>query len=352
MSPPLKRILCGTAFIGISSVVAVGGYVYAGWGLLDAIYMVVITIFGVGYGEVRPIDDPALIVFTIFVILSGCTAGVYVLGGVVQMVAEGEINRVLVERRRSRGIESMQDHVIICGFGRMGRMLAEKLAASQQAFVVVDNHETPLQEASELGYLVVQGDAAEEKTLRIAGIEKAATLATVLSDDAANVFITLTARDVREDLQIIARGESPATERKLIRSGASRVVLPASIGALKISHLITRPSAEQLLLTTEGQGRWNEELAEIGLEIAEVAINEGMVVVGRTVRDVESTEQGGFIVVAIKRADGQFIKNPTPDRRLEVGDRLLLLGHQEELPQLIGTATAEKPQMTYRGVRA
>ncbi len=352
MSTPFRKIIVGAAFIGVTCVIAVGGYVFAGWGWLEAVYMVVITVFGVGYGEVRPIEDPRLVVFTIFVILAGCSAGIYVVGGFVQMVAEGEINRVLAERRKSRGIESMNNHVVVCGFGRMGKILAGELASAQQQFLVVDANEEPIREAEELGYHVLQGDASEETVLLLAGIERARVMATVLSNDASNVFITLTARELNEQLHIIARGESPSTEKKLIRSGANEVVLPASIGAVKISHMITRPSAEELLMNNRGQVRWNEELREIGLEITEVPVKEGMALVNMTVRNVEDHGQGGFILVAIKRVDGTFTKNPNADEKLLAGDRLLILGHQEELPKLIKQATRQEPSLMYRGVRA
>ena len=351
MSPSLRKVLVGAAFIGLTCAVAVVGYVLAGWGWLEAVYMVVITVFGVGYGEVRPIEDPRLIVFTIFVILAGCSAGIYVVGGFVQMVAEGEIHRAIAERRKSKGIEEISSHVIVCGFGRMGKMLATELSQAQMPLVVLDNNEDRIREAEELGHQVLHGDASDDAILVQAGIHRAQTLATVLSNDAANVFITLSARDLNDQLHIIARGESPATERKLIRSGADRVVLPSSIGALKISNMILRPSTEELLLNSQGQVRWNEELGEIGLQITEVPIDDAMAADQTTVRDVERHGEGGFILVAIKRKDGTFIKNPNAAELLLAGDRLLVLGHQEELPQLVRKVTKQDTGMTYRGVR-
>src|SRR5262249_2783327 len=150
---------------------AVVGYMIAGWSLLDAIYMVIITVFGVGYGEAQPLRNPQLKVFTMGVIVAGCSSGIYVVGGFVQMLAEAEINRAPGTRRMSKGIEKLKGHALICGYGRVGQMLAHDLMAAEHPLVVIDSDEGRVQEAQAAGYLAVRGSASEEQTLLAAGID-------------------------------------------------------------------------------------------------------------------------------------------------------------------------------------
>ncbi|HEY4312005.1 MAG TPA: potassium channel protein [Pirellulales bacterium] len=347
----MRRIVVGATIFGLTCVGAVAGYMLAGWQLLDAIYMVVITVFGVGYGETKPLDNPALKIFTMGVIIAGCSSGIYVVGGFVQMLAEGEINRVLGTRRMSKGIEQLTNHTLICGYGRVGQMLASDLKAAKQDFVIIDNSESRIAEAQAAGYLTLLGSASDERTLEVAGIGRARMMAAVLSDDTANVFVTLTARDLNPTIQIIARAEDPSTEKKLMRSGANRVVLPTLIGATKIAHMIIRPSAEDLLQEAIGKTNLNEELKLIGLELTDIELKPGSPLIGQKVGNVEVSGQGGFVVVAVKKADGTVIRAPQPETPLALGDVFMILGHEESLPEI---ARRAKPRaaMTYRGQRA
>jgi voltage-gated potassium channel len=344
----VRRILVGVIFFGLTCLVAVAGYMIAGWSLLDAIYMVVITVFGVGYGEARTLDSEGLKVFTMGVIIAGCSSGIYAVGGFVQMLAEGEINRVLGTRRMSKGIEQLVNHALICGFGRVGQMLAHDLVAANHTFVVIDNNEGRIREAQAAGYLAVLGSASEEATLEVAGIARARVLATVLPDDSANVFITLTARELNPTIEIIARAESPSTEKKLRRSGATRVVMPALIGATKIAHMIVRPKAEDMLLEATGKMHLTEDLKQLGLEITELALQTHSPLIGQNVGNVE-IGGGGYVLVAIKRADGSLLTNPRSDTVLAVNDVLVILGHRGTVPQLARRASS-RSGTTYRGV--
>ncbi|TWT50379.1 Voltage-gated potassium channel Kch [Rubripirellula amarantea] len=227
----------GVTFFMGTCVVATTGYVIAGWSWIDAIYMVVITVFGVGFGEVRPVENPVLKLFTVGVIMAGCSSLIYVAGGLVQMLTEGEIETMLGIRQRSREIDTLQDHTIICGYGRVGQMLAAELGAHGSKLVVLDNNSERVEKAINDGYLAVEGNAVDDETLHDVGLFRARAIASVLPDDATNVFITLTARDLSDSIRIIARAENPATERKLIRGGASHVVMPAAIGAIRIAQL-------------------------------------------------------------------------------------------------------------------
>lgn len=345
MNSAWRRIIVGAMFFGGTVTVAVGGYMLAGWNLLDAIYMVVITVFGVGYGETRPLDTPTMKVFTMGVIIAGCSSGIYVVGGFVTMLAEGEIKKALGSRRMSKGIEQLSGHTIVCGFGRVGQMLTGDLATAKHAFVVVDNAESRVAEAQAADYLAVLGSASDEATLQAAGIDRAKKLATVLPDDTANVFITLTARELNPTIEIIARAENPATEKKLLRSGANRVVLPAQIGATKIGHMILRPSAEDMLADATENKHLNEELKQIGLELTEIELRANSPLAGQTVGSIDLG--GGFVLVGIKQAEKGFIRHPPADLVVNVGDAFIILGHNDAMPNL---ARRAKPrQVSFRG---
>ncbi len=340
-------MVVGGIFFALTCCVAITGYMIAGWAFLDAIYMVVITVFGVGYGETKPLDSAPLKVFTMGVIIAGCSSGIYVVGGFVQMLAEGEINRALGTRRMSKGIELLKNHALICGFGRVGQMLAADLAKAGHPLVVIDSCQSRIDEAIAVGHLAVLGSASDESSLLAAGIERARVLATVLPDDTANVFITLTARELNPALEIIARAESPSTEKKLRRSGANRVVLPALIGATKIAHLITAPTAEDMLSAESGLVQLNEDLKQLGLELSEVELTANSPLIGQTIGDVEGAGKSGFVVVGIKGSDGSNQTKPPADRRLSLGDKIVVVGHADAAIQL--SRKAKRNTVSFRG---
>lgn len=350
MQSSVRKVLIGTVIFVVSTAVAVIGYWMAGWSLLEAIYMVTITIYGVGYGEVRPIEEPALKVFTMGVIIAGCTSSIYVLGGFLQMIAEGELNRVLGARRMSKGIEKLTEHIIICGFGRVGRILADELTEAGQPFVVIDTQQERLRDAESSGIFVVVGDATDEKILESAGICRARVLASVLPDDAANVFITLTARELNPGIEIIARGQSPSTEKKLLRSGATRVVLPAAIGATRIARMITSPSAEELLAGISEHRALNEDLSQLGLEISEFRVSANSPVNSQRLGALSFGPDDQFVVIAIRTVDRNVIRNPPSDYVLRPDDTIIVMAHHDATLQLRQRFAAH--EMVYRGARS
>jgi voltage-gated potassium channel len=350
VSSPFQRIITGLIVFLLVCGVAVVGYLQAGWNLMDSLYMVVITIFGVGYGEVQPVQSPFLRGLTIATIVAGYAAVIYTVGGFIQMVVDGEINRALGARRMNREIQRINQHTIVCGFGRIGSMVAGHLAANGKRFVVIERQSDRVREAEGLGYLVLEGNAAEEAALAQAGIERAKVLAALLSEDAANLFITITARELNPRLEILARGEQPSTERKLLRSGANRVILPMAIGAARIAQLITRPSAESLLGESSGRQDLNGELARIGLELGELQVASASPLAGRAVGDIEVRGNLGFLVVALRRADGHMVMNPEPATQVYGGDTVIVLGHHQDIPQLARQYSLSQ-ELTYRGVK-
>lgn len=350
LSSPVRKIVTGLTLFLAVCVLAVSGYMAAGWDFEDAVYMAVITIFGVGYGEVEPINTAQLRALTILVIVAGYGAAIYTVGGFAQMLLDGELNRVIGARRMMKDIDRLSDHTIICGVGRMGSILARELHDAGRPFVVIDRDAHRVGDAQERGYLVLSGDATEEHVLERAGIQRATSLATVLSDDATNVFVTITARALNADVEIIARGENPRTESKLLGCGANRVVLPTAIGAAKVAHLIIRPSAENMVEQITKSAGMNDELEHIGLRFDELKVSTNSPIVGRTLGDIEVRSNHGFLIVGVRHQDGITRLNPPTDLQLNAGDVVIVLGHADDIPQLASRFSTEKSRITYRGV--
>lgn len=346
----LSRIRRGLAVLALIVGVAVSGYVAAGWDILDAVYMVVITVFGVGFGEVRPVDHPALKIFTIAVIVAGCSAGIWVIGAIVEFMAEGSINKALGKRRMTRQIGELSAHTIVCGYGRVGQMLCRELTEAGAPLVVVDANPARLAQAEGNGYPVVPGDAAEERVLRDANIAAARVLAVVLPDEAANVFVTLTARELNESIEIIARGELPETERKLVRAGANRVVLPTAAGASRIARMIINPSAESLLRDDTRMAYLDEQIRQIGLQFFEIEVTTDSALAGITIDDIDPHDLAAVVIVAVRTATGEVIRSPHGTTRLEAGQTMVLVGRRGALPTTLRKA-ATSSGITYRGNR-
>ena len=333
-SGPLFRIVTGlTITVAIVSL-AVCGYVLHGWSWQDGLYMVIITIFGVGYGETQPVDTPGLRWLTILLIISGYIAAIYTVGGFVQLLIDGEFRRILGIRRMHKEIDALQGHVIICGFGRMGSKLAEQLASSNQPLVVVEMEERAIQRARQAGHLALQGNATEESTLKSAGVERASILTTVLSDDVSNLFITITTRDLNPNVKILARAEQNSTIKKLRQVGASNVILPAMIGADRLANMILRPSAEVLFQQKELTNGLNDDLASIGLRLEELQIKEGSGLIGSTVGDLIDRSSNRFLMIALRSPQNPVLLQPEPSHQLAAGESIVMLGHSTELFEL------------------
>ncbi len=323
----LQRVRKGVIFLALTIVIATCGYCIANWPVLDAFYMVILTVFGVGYQEVRPITTPGLKFFTIAVIIGGTSAVIYIVTGLVQMMAEGEIERALGARRMTLGIETQKDHVIICGYGRLGQILANELHRSRVPFVIVDSSGNRKEEAEAEGYLVLSGNAVDEEVLQAAGVTRARVVASVLPSDANNVFITLTARGLNRELTIIARGEIPATEAKLKQAGADEVVLPAAIGGFTMADLIIHREVKR------HRRRATDKLAALGMTLWELKVPED-VAPARNLAEIEAASDPSFTVIAAHRPSGEVMSNPETTYRPEDGDTLVVVGRVPAQPVL------------------
>ena len=220
--------------------------------------------------------------------------------------------------------EHMSDHIVLCGFGRMGAILAAELERQGEHFIVIENDVERIAEAKAARYLTLSDNATEEDSLVQARIVQAKALVTTLPSDAENVFITLTARNLNPKVMIIARGEFLSTEKKLVQAGADRVVLPAATGALRMAAMITRPSAVELLEVVAGR-----KVAEV--EVDELAIPEGSSLVGLTVRDSQTRTRHGLLIVAVRQSDGKLQFNPDPLTAFESGGNVIVMGNSTDI---------------------
>ncbi len=328
MKTPLQRIRLGAVVLAAIFVVAVVGYHALDYSWLDSLWMVVITVSSVGYSEQSSADD-SVKVFSILVIVFGMCAAAYTIGGFLQMLTEGELERALGRRRMTRDIERLSGHVIICGFGRMGEILAQDLQQMKRLFVIVDNDVERVVDAESQKYLCLSGDAEEEHTLLEAGVERASSLVTGLPNDAANVFITLTSRNLNPDIQIIARAEHPSTEKKLRQAGADRVVMPALVGARRMVRLITRPSTADLMDLVA-------ETSFLDYELDEIDVPEGSKLPEVTVRETEAHRRHRLLVVAVRERDGNMVLNPDAEYTFKSGDVIIIMGRAEDIARFRG----------------
>jgi len=251
---------------------------------------------------------------------------IFVTGALVQLITTSQFQQILGTRRMQKDISALDDHVIVCGYGRIGQMLARELRDGRLACVIVERNEERLRLALSQGFAALQEDATDEEVLRAAGVTRARALATVLPDDAANVFITLSARGLNASLTIIARGEAPSTEKKLLQAGANRVVLPAHIGAERVAEIILFQDMGHLLEGDSAETGFGRDLRRLGLELELVPAAPNSRCVGMSVAALEKEAGGAFLVVALNRVGGGSVLQPAGDAVIGAGDGVALVG--------------------------
>jgi voltage-gated potassium channel Kch len=322
---PLRNLGAVIVFMLAMIVVSTAGYMASGWSFTDALYMVILTVYTVGYQEVRPINTASLHVLTIATIVFGCTGMIFLTGALVQVFTMGQISQLLGDKRVTSEIDKLKDHVIICGFGRIGVMLAKELKDGGVAFLIIERNDGRAAQAEALGYLCLQADAADETALKTAGIERARSLATVLPDDSVNVFVTLSARSLNRKIQIIARGEMPTTESKLIYAGANKVVLPTHIGAERVAEMILYPETARFIRGSDRMRDFDKTLRDLGLQLELIAVPDKAAAVGLTVGELEQRGKGGFFIIQLDRRSGETLTRPATDVKIEGGDGVLIV---------------------------
>jgi voltage-gated potassium channel len=292
---------------------------------LQSLYRAVVTTTLTGLDTV-PRNDAAR-VLSMVLVLAGLTIIAYAGAVIVEAIAGGVLTGALAERRRERTIERLHDHFIICGYGRVGRRVADEFRSAGATYVVLDRSEEAVAAAEEHGDLLVLGDATDDDDLIRAGLERATGLVAASDSDADNLYITLSARAARPELTIVARASDEDAERKLRLAGADRVVLPYSTAGRVMANLVLKPQVTAFLdVVTTATGP--------DLQLAEIEVRRTCPAAGRTIRDLRIRHDTGAIVVALRKPDGSFDTTPEPDTPLEIGDVLIGVGSPEEIRRL------------------
>ena len=303
-----------------------GYIIIEGWNILDALYMTVITLTTVGYGEVHDVSKTGRI-FTIFLVFFGFGFIIYVAGAVVQFMVEGRIRAILGRKILDRKINRLKNHYIVCGYGRIGRVLCKRLIIEPIDLVVVESNEDLVPVMEEDNVLYVFGDAADDTNLLKAGIKRAKGLVAVLATDADNVFLVLTARQINPDLNIIARAGREKSKAKLLAAGANTVESPYDKGAISMAQRIIRPTVTSFLDFAFAHKRKDIQMEEIPVSASSNLVN-------IMLKDSGIRQNFNLILIAIKKPDGGMLFNPSFETTIQPDDTVIAVGENENLNKL------------------
>lgn len=308
--------------IGVISFGTIGYSIIERWNLFDSLYMTIITLTTVGYGEVHTLSKAGKF-FTIILILSGVGSMLYALGSGAKTLIEGELREILGRKKVSKTIEGIRGHYIICGYGRMGKIISKEMSSHGAHFVVIEKSPEILATVDK-DILAIQGDSTQDAILKEAGIEKARGLISVLSSDADNLYVVLSARGLNQKLRIAARASEEGVEQKLIRAGADNVISPYHIGALRIAHTMLKPAVVDFIEFATRKGN-------IELQMEEIKVQGDSHIIGLSLDECGMRKELGIIIVAIKRASGEMEFNPTSASIIKQGDTLIAMGEVNQL---------------------
>lgn len=323
-----RRFGIRAAILAVAIAVAVGAVVFRaleGWSILDSLYVSVQTVTTVGFGDVAPRTVYGRAFATVFMLV-GVGVVLYALTTTVQSIVQSELVAALGQRRRSRKMSKLHDHLIICGAGRVGSNVVRNLIGSGETFIVIEKDTQKVAELADLGVAALVRDATLEESLREAGVDRARGLAACLPDDADNVYVVLTARDLNPHLHIVARAAEEQAESKLIRAGANRVVAPTIIGGHRMAVALTKPAVDDFLVSITAN--------KLGLAFEQLEVDSSSVLAGRKLSETNIRSELEIVVISIRRGDGRFLFNPSGESVIEGGDMLIAIGQAESLMKL------------------
>jgi voltage-gated potassium channel len=323
-----------TALVAVT-VAGTVGYIVLGFGVLDALYQTVTTITTVGFREVQPLSTAGKI-FTVVLIVLGVGTAFYTLGIVIETLLEGHLPEVFGRRRMERKIAGLSDHVVVCGWGRVGRAIARDLVAMGGQAVVIDLDASRLEEVP---YPSLLGDATDDHVLERAGIRRARALVAALETDAGNLFVTLSARALRPELFIVARVRLEENEDKLRRAGADRVVNPQSIGGARMAAFVLQPHVTEFLDVVMHD-------RDIEFRLEEIPVGDGSPVDGSSIREAHVRDRTGALVLALRDENGTFTTNPPPETVIRTGQVMIAIGTPGDLQKLEHLVTGGEPRVS------
>ena len=306
------------------------------YSFLDALYMTIITISTIGYHEVRPLNDAGK-VFNIFIIISSITITTFAITRLTRYVIDGEINLYFKNRRLMTSLNQLEDHVILCGYGRNGRQAAETLLQHKVKFVVVEVDDHRIADENQLGknILYLKGDATEDETLLKAGIKKAQALITALPDDADNVFIVLSACALNSKINIISRASHASSVAKLKKAGASHVILPDNIGGTHMATLVTKPDIIEFIDYLSGEEGEGIHLEAVDYQKLPADLKD------TTLKQVMDWRKTGVNCLGVKNAEGKFVINPPENTLITKGMKVIVLGTKEQIESMKGNVAIQ-----------
>lgn len=336
--PP--NLLRAAALLILVPIVGTAGYMLTeGWGFLDALYMTVITVTTIGFHEVKPLDDVGRI-FTIGLAIAGVGTIFYALLAVAQFLLEGEMAAFLGVRRMKGQIEGLRDHYILCGYGRVGSEIAREFSERGVPFVIVESNPEAIANAQAHGHPVVHGDATSDQVLREAGVERARGLLAASDSDSGNTFIVLTAKALRPDLYVVSRAGRSESEARMKRAGADRVFSPYVIAGRQMAISALQPMVAEFIDTLAPRREGAPVLAEI-----EVAPSSPLA--GRSVADILQDARS-IVALGLQKVSGELKVGPPGDTILEAGDRLIVMGREEELEAMKPSGPARRQRLARR----
>ncbi len=325
--------LAGGLLLAILASGVAGYMIIEGWSALDALWMVVITLTTIGYGETHPLSSAGRM-FTILLIGAGLGVGTYTMTQLTRSLLEGDLAQYLRERRRRRMMADLTEHYVVVGYGRLGRIVARELRATGYSVVVVEREAQAFQDETEFPFIV--GDGSDDNSLREAGICRARGVAITAAPVAEAVFITLSVRQLNPDVPILTRVESDQGAAKARRAGATAVVSPHSMGGWRMAHGLIRPFSTTFLdLATLA------EHDDIMLEEIEVGARSGWS--GRSMRELGIRQRHGVLVVALRRSNGEMVVTPEATTRIGIGDFLIVIGEPGRVRALASTVSSQRP---------
>lgn len=322
-----KIYLAILLLISLISAGVIGYKILSNYSWLDAFYMTVITITTVGFGEVSPLDDVSKI-FTVFLILASIIILGYALSVITEFILSKNNLEELTQKKMQKKIDSLKNHIIICGYGRNGRQAAKKLLAHGKPFVIIEKDKELLDKFQDESLLFVLGNANEDEVLLKAGLDRASTLILAMPNDADNLFVVLSARQMNKKMKIISRASQETSYSKLKLAGANNVILPDKIGGDHMASLVVVPDLMEFVDNLSIVGKYNINIEEIAIE----KLYDPSDV--KTIKELDLRRKTGCTVIGFKDGQGEYILNPESEVKLVPNSKIIVLGRPEQIEKL------------------